>query len=243
VSRIFSVLACLSVLLLAANFFIGLWIGDFQSAARDKVAASRRFEKESKQWERILRDPQAEEVERRRAESKRLAATRESKNSDLRFQEPRKRLSIHWFLGLLSSLMVLLVCSVTITYFVGTSRWCREVVETYSLPAELTESSNVLKRKAFVWSLAGAMTIILVATLGGLADPSAAFNNNRLDRAASFVTWHYLAAMLGLLFIAWSFWIQYSRIAENYLVIANILAEVNRVRKERGLPAEEPASA
>lgn len=241
-SRIFSVLAVLSVLLLAANFLVGLWIGDFQAAARDKVTASRRFEQAKRDWESILRNPKASDAEKQRAEAMRQEVTQDSKSADVKFQEPRRRLSIHWFLGLLSSLTVLLVCSVTITYFVGTSRWCREVVETYSLPVELAASSNRLKRSAFAWSLAGALAIILVATLGGLSDPSAAFNNNRLDRPAFFVHWHYLVAMLGMLFIAWSFWIQYTRIAENYQVIGRIVSEVSRVRKERGLPVEEPAS-
>ncbi|HUE74734.1 MAG TPA: hypothetical protein VMP01_27950, partial [Pirellulaceae bacterium] len=73
------------------------------------------------------------------------------------------------------------------------------------------------------------------------ADPSA--NANASTYSISFVQPHYIAAMLGLLLIGWSFWMQYSCIAENYLVIGEILAEVQRVRQERGLTAEEPASA
>ena len=39
-ARIFSVLAVLAVLLLAANFLVGLWVGDFNAAAQDKRAAA-----------------------------------------------------------------------------------------------------------------------------------------------------------------------------------------------------------
>jgi hypothetical protein len=45
--------------------------------------------------------------------------------------------------------------------------------------------------------------------------------------------------MLGLLVVAVSFWVQISRIAENYAVIEEILAEVRRIRAERQLPTEE----
>jgi hypothetical protein len=39
--------------------------------------------------------------------------------------------------------------------------------------------------------------------------------------------------MAGLVIVALSFWIQASRIAENYRVIEDILAEVRRIRGEK----------
>ena len=69
------------------------------------------------------------------------------------------------------------------------------------------------------------------------ADPSGA----NWPRAASFVMLHYAAAMIGIIIVIASFWVQISRIAENYAVIEQIVAEVQRIRTERNLPLESSA--
>ena len=227
-SRIFSVLAVLSVLLLAANFLVGLWIGDFNTPARAYREVFRKYED-------LRRNREATENEISQAK----AAVVES---EARLTVPRDRKTIHFYLGVASSLLALLVSSIAVTYFVGTSRWCREVVETYRLPAELAGRSATLKRRTFPWAVMAMLVIIGIAALGGLADPSTPVSQRNPELPATMVTWHYLAAMLGMLFIAWSFWIQHARIAEHHEVIREILTEVSRVRKEKGLPAEELSS-
>jgi hypothetical protein len=132
-------------------------------------------------------------------------------------------------------MMAVLVSSITVTYFIGTSRWCREVCETYQLGGELAEQSNRLKRSAFPWALAGILTIIALVGLGAAADPSGA----NFKHSASFVLPHYLVAMAGLVITSAAFWIQATRIAENYRVIEEILAQVRRIRAERNLPTED----
>ena len=86
------------------------------------------------------------------------------------------------------------------------------------------------------------LTVLVIAALGATSDASTPVSQDHPQWPAFFVTWHYLAAMIGMLLIAWSLWIQYARIAEHYQVIEEILAEVSRVRKERGLPVEELSS-
>lgn len=46
-------------------------------------------------------------------------------------------------MGIATGLLALFVNSVSVTYFIGTSRWCKEVVDTYELETELAK-----KRKA-----------------------------------------------------------------------------------------------
>ncbi len=60
---------------------------------------------------------------------------------------------VHRLLGMGAALAVVLVDSIVITYFIGTSRWCKEVVETYQLDEGLISRSVGLKRKSFPWSL------------------------------------------------------------------------------------------
>ena len=45
--------------------------------------------------------------------------------------------TVHRLSGVLAALLVVLVNSMAVTYFIGTGRWCREVVETYGLDPEI----------------------------------------------------------------------------------------------------------
>ena len=75
--------------------------------------------------------------------------------------------------------------------------------------------------------------------LGAAADPSGA----NWPRSVHFVMPHYVAAMIGIVIVVIAFFMQISRIAENYAVIDEILREVERIRAAKGLPLEEPTSA
>jgi hypothetical protein len=168
----------------------------------------------------------------------------------------------HRLAGVGVGLLVVLVNSIVVTYFIGTSRWGKEVVETYSLDAELVRRSTRLKRRTFPFALSSMLVVVGVIALGGAADPGGAVQvNARLDalRAAAQagasaqpadknraigshapggLTWanlHLAAATLGLCFIAYAFFAQWQTIAENHQVIEEVMSEVKRVRAERGL--------
>jgi amino acid transporter len=215
-ARIFSVLAVLAVLLLAANFVVGLAAGDFNAGAQDKRAAQVRMIDMERQLRR----------ERQRTSDEYEQARRDYAAADERFQGPRGWMTLHMLLGTGGALMAILVNSITITYFVGTSRWCKEVCETYRLPAELVERSTRLKRSTFPWAVVGILSVIAVVALGAAADPSGA----NVALAEHFVQPHYVGAMAMLVVVAASFYVQIGRIAANYAVIEEILGEVKRTR-------------
>jgi hypothetical protein len=231
VARIFSVLAVLAWLLLAATFVVGLWIGDFNAVAREKQAAAARLNVVQRAAKAGKQDAafDAESVRRSYAEA------------DKEFAIPRQRMTLHMLLGSAASLLAILVNSITITYFIGTSRWCKEVCEAYKIEGELADKSTRLKRSAFPWALAGVLAVIVIVGLGAAADPSGA----NFERSASLVMPHYAAAMIGLLLIGVSFWRQIQRIGENYAVIGQIMAEVKsiRERKEKAAAGEGWAEA
>ena len=163
-ARIFSVLALFAIVLLLANFFVGLWIGDFNAAAREKRAAGEQID----QLQRQLR------VRRERTSSELEQAKQEYLAADQQFQSPRGRMTVHMLLGQARRCSRSSSTASPITYFIGTSRWCKEVCETYRLPADLAERGTRLKRGTFPWALAGIVTLILLVGLGAAADPSGA---------------------------------------------------------------------
>ena len=147
-------------------------------------------------------------------------------------------MTLHMMLGAAAALVTVLVNSITVTYFIGTSRWCKEVCDAYQLSPELAQRSTGLKRSTFPWALAGIFSVIVIVGLGAAADPSGA----NWSRSAEFVLPHYLAAMIGIAIVMAAFWVQINRIAENYGVIEEILADVERIRLMNGLPIEEPSA-
>ena len=211
-------LALVAVLLLAANFLVGFWVGDFNAAAQAKRAAQTR----------MINLDRANKLAGQRTSPEYEQARREVVAADQRFMVPRGRMTLHMLLGAGGALMAILVNCITITYLIGTSRWCKEVCETYRLPPDLAERSTRLKRSTFPWAVVGVLAVILVVGLGAAADPSGA----NFNRSAHFVTPHYVGAMLMLLVVAGSFWVQIHQIAANYAVIEEILSEVKRVRSE-----------
>lgn len=137
---------------------------------------------------------------------------------------------VHRLFGIATALVVVLVNSIAVTYFIGTSRWCREVVETYGLDRALILRSSALKRRAFPWAVSAMLVIVAVSALGAAADPA-----TRRPWTADWVYPHLIGALVGWAFIAWAFWQEWLRIGDHHAVISDILNEVRRIRHEQGL--------
>lgn len=154
--------------------------------------------------------------------------------------EAREQFRVHFFFGVSAALVVVFVNSIVVTYFVGTSRWCKEVVETYRLSRELIARSARLKRRTFPWAVANMLAVVGIVALGGAADPATATPPPGLGN----LTWsqfHLAGALLGLALLLYAFFTEWLNIQANQEVINDVMSEVKRVRTERGLDVEEPA--
>jgi hypothetical protein len=138
--------------------------------------------------------------------------------------------TVHRLAGVGAALTVLLVNSIVVTYFIGTSRWCKEVSEAYGLDLAFIRRSTALKRRTFPWAVMGMLTAVAVVASGGAADPAT-------GRAGTedWVTLHLLSACCGLVLIAWTFFVEWQNIHANYQVISEVLEQVKRLRTQRGL--------
>lgn len=149
-------------------------------------------------------------------------------------REAMGRIGLHFLCGLAASLIVVLVMSIAVTYFIGTSRWCREVSETYRLDPRFALRSNQLKRAAFPYALGGMLVMVAIAALGAASDPAAAMQVQPVGDV-SWATVHFGAALGGTALLGFAFVMLWLRIDEHRRVIAEILAEVHRIRAEKGL--------
>lgn len=223
-TRIYFSLAIFSVLLLCANIVLGLGIGDYNGAF---VEFRQRGEP---LLERIaeLRDQRPRPVE----EIDRLY--KQFDREQARLTPIEGRAVVHILFGVAAALVAVLVNSIGVTYFVGTSRWVREVVETYDFPRQWIAASDAIKRRTFPWAVLGMLTAVGIIALGAAAHPGTI----RAGTAA-WVTPHLIGAILGTALIAYAYYVQSDRIRANYELIERIVAEVRHVRREKGLDAKE----
>jgi uncharacterized membrane protein HdeD (DUF308 family) len=146
---------------------------------------------------------------------------------------------VHMLTGASAALAVVFVHSIAVTYFIGTSRWCKEVTETYQLDPQLLRQSTQLKRRTFPWCLLGMVGVVAVAALGAASDPG----TGRAE-TAWWATIHLWAAFLGMAFIAWTYYRAWLNIVANQQVIQHLVDAVAVIRRERGLDVEpeQPAA-
>ncbi len=149
------------------------------------------------------------------------------------FRSQRQLGSVHILLGIGSSLFVVLVCSIAVTYFIGTGRWCREVVEAYGLAPEILQENQLLKRKSFPWALTGMLAVLGISALGAAADPG-----NGMENTAQWVVPHLFAALVGICVISYCLYGLWVCIVRNNEIINQVMQEV--VARRRGLGQERP---
>ena len=154
----------------------------------------------------------------------------------------RRSVTVHMLFGLAAALGVVLVQSIVVTYFIGTSRWCKEVSETYHLDPQFVLSSNQLKRRTFPWALMGMLVVVGVIALGAAADPATGRAHTE-----DWVMPHLLGALCGLAFILWAFVVEWQHIQANHAIILGVLDEVRRIRyraRTRSLtPQRQPSNS
>jgi hypothetical protein len=141
--------------------------------------------------------------------------------------------TVHRLSGVLAALLVVLVNSMAVTYFIGTGRWCREVVETYGLDPAYIDRSRALKRRAFPFALLAMLAVVAIVALGGAADPASGRPGTQ-----DWVTPHLVGALTLVAAIAWLFQLQLPNMRRQHELIEDVLGEVRAVRNARGLDVD-----
>lgn len=222
-TRIFTGLAVLSLALLLANMFHGLLFGDFNAEANRLRAAHNQLEGAKRE---AAND--SDQVTRAKSEFDRVS---------LETRSIRQHAEYHKLLGLGAAIVTILVNSIVVTYFIGTSRWCQEVIDTYQLSTDYVAQSKRLKRRTFPWSLIGMLSVLAISGCGAASDPL-----NSLPSSAQWVPIHLSVALGGIALIVVSFIAQSASLKSNLELIRRIMEDVERIRGEKHLDAA-PSSA
>lgn len=221
VARIFSSLAVVSVVLLLAavgfGLSMGLNVGTYNRVYAERAAAERQLRQQRVAGEGQQADATSDRIDQLEPE----------------FRQAVRRATWHMLVGILAGIVAILVNSISVTYFIGTSRWCKEVVETYDLGESLTQESVRYKRGSFPWALLGIVTVIGIVALGGAADPATG-----LPDTAGWALPHFAVALGGVALIAVAFLRQASFIQRNSELVDRIVGRVRQIRQQRGLDVE-----
>lgn len=138
---------------------------------------------------------------------------------------------VHFNLGLITVLGILLLHCIIFTYFLGTGRWVKEVGLAYQLPdRHLPRLTRELKRATFPPALFAMLTAIGTVAAGAGAQ-------------LQEWPWYIHAGAAGITFIVnlWAFVVEYGNLRLNVQVIADVLDEVDRIRAARGLASNMEA--
>jgi hypothetical protein len=137
----------------------------------------------------------------------------------------------HFTLGLFTAIGTLLVHCLIFTYFLGTGRWVKEVGLAYRLPdGGLPKTTRELKRSTFPPALLAMLITIATAAAGA---------GYQLREWPWYV--HGTLALVTLAVNLWAFRIEYRHLLINGRILEAVLAEVDRIRAEQGLPENAEA--
>ena len=139
----------------------------------------------------------------------------------------------HLYVALFAIIFNLGLHCLVFIYFLGTGRWVKEVAIAYQLPDEpLPKLTRELKRGTFPPALF-AMLVPIAAGAAGMA------NIHQLMSWTANL--HFALAVVTLLINIWALRIEYRNVSTNAGVIDQVMAEVERIRAEKGLPPSAEA--
>ncbi|MFM1802826.1 MAG: hypothetical protein RJA81_2178 [Planctomycetota bacterium] len=136
-------------------------------------------------------------------------------------------LGVHFLIALATVMFSLLVHSIVYTYFLGTNRWVREVVEIYKMPGDVLARSKSLKRKAFKWEFRAMTVVAIAAWLGAWVHREYPVHVQQQS------LYHHLAAVVVILISLTAFSIEYKLIELQGKLLNEVKDLADRMRQER----------
>ncbi len=155
-------------------------------------------------------------------------------DATLRDTAVQSRVTVHFLTGVAALVFAILVHALVITYFMGTGRWLEETCNAYRLAETWQASSRNLKWRLYPAMVASLLLLILTGAFGGAADPASAAGFTGFGSLTAAQV-HLSVAIATLAVNAVVNIFEYAALRRNGLLVSDVLAEVRRIRLERGL--------
>lgn len=147
------------------------------------------------------------------------------------------RIGTHILIGLGALTSTMMVHALLFTYFMGTGRWLDETSTAYKLSPEWYQRNQKIKYGILPGILVSVLMLIAAGSLGAVADPATAVSLEQV-LGMSDATLHFAVAVSTWLVTMIINFTQFTAISRNSAIVEGVLAEVRRIRIERGLPVD-----
>lgn len=141
---------------------------------------------------------------------------------------------IHFLAALTSLCVTTLVHAIVLTYFMGTGRWIEETSLAYQLGPQFHRQNQTLKYRVVPLLVLGFLLLLTTGAFGAAADPASPIQFSGW-LGLSPATCHQLVAIVAVLANVTIHYYEYLTLFENGLIVEQVLAEVRRIRLEKGL--------
>jgi hypothetical protein len=155
-------------------------------------------------------------------------------DAHLRDSAVQSRVTVHFLTGVGALVFAVLVHALVITYFMGTGRWLQETCAAYRLGDDWQARSRDLKWRLYPAVVASLLALIATGAFGGAADPASAVGFRGVG-SLSAAQVHLCVAIAALLMNAAVNVLEYVALRRNGALVGDVLADVRRIRIERGL--------
>ncbi len=151
--------------------------------------------------------------------------------------EVNGRIGTHLLVGLGALTSATMVHALLFTYFMGTGRWIEETTHAYSLSSDWYRLNQRTKYSVLPGICISFLLLVITGSLGAVADPATAVTLQS-TLGVSDATLHFAAAVGTWLVNMIVNMTQYFAISRNSAIVDGVLAEVRRIRVEKGLPVD-----
>ncbi|MCA9065838.1 MAG: hypothetical protein KDA96_22375 [Planctomycetaceae bacterium] len=160
-----------------------------------------------------------------------------NEGSASKLAEVQLRVHYHMLAGLGALTFATLLHAILFTYFMGTGRWLEETSKAYSLPDDYYKQNQKIKYRL----LPGlTMAVLMMVATGGFGAAADAATVVSLDGVMGMKgdQIHMLVAIFTAIVNILVNFSEYIAVRRNHSIIEAVLADVRRIREERGLPVE-----
>jgi hypothetical protein len=146
----------------------------------------------------------------------------------------QSRVMVHFLTGVAALVFAVLVHALVITYFMGTGRWLEETCNAYRLGATWQARNRELKWRLYPAIVVSLLLLIGTGAFGGAADPASAVGFQGIGPLTAAQVHLWVAAVTLVVNAAVNAF-EFLALRRNGILVTDVLAEVRRIRIERGL--------
>jgi di/tricarboxylate transporter len=143
----------------------------------------------------------------------------------------------HFLAALIALVFATLVHAIVLTYFMGTGRWIEETSNAYRLGSGFHSQSTKIKYRTIPLLVLCFTMLVITGAFGAAADPASPIQSKGIAGvAASTIHLVFAITTLALNFLV--NWLEFRALERNGEIVDQVLAEVRRIRLEKGLAVE-----